>query len=200
MHCLFRPLCEAFDTACGFKNQCIEVFLTQPNYYGKDRISGNWSTENPDILHEVPLHDLKGGISCAVSAWGYLGEPPLPCQKQIADIVWEWLCHPSLTSWPIKNRMDVLCEVMQGYALEQLRGCIMQMKSSANVSRIVASAITWFKPLWHVCVADWNEGSMRTIRTLWEIFKKLGDMIFLLFSYCSLDLCLETYFHDVRHA
>jgi hypothetical protein len=30
-------------------------------------INHHWSSENPHLMHEVPLHDIKAGVWCAIS-------------------------------------------------------------------------------------------------------------------------------------
>jgi hypothetical protein len=36
-------------------------------------LSGHWDTENPHAVHEVPLHDEKVGVWCAVSGRRIIG-------------------------------------------------------------------------------------------------------------------------------
>jgi hypothetical protein len=35
--------------------------------------TGIWSDENPHVIHQIPLHDVKFGVCCAVSARRIIG-------------------------------------------------------------------------------------------------------------------------------
>jgi hypothetical protein len=45
-----------------------EVWYTLSGYINNQN-NRYWSRENPHDVHEVPLHDLKVGVWCAISAW-----------------------------------------------------------------------------------------------------------------------------------
>ena len=41
--------------------------------YVNSQKTGYWSSENPHVIHETPLHDLKIGVWCAVSGTKIVG-------------------------------------------------------------------------------------------------------------------------------
>jgi hypothetical protein len=74
------PDCEARIRYSGWFKESVFKRLIDPELtfytdkawftlcaYINSQNNRHWSTENPDALHEVPLHDLKLGIWCAIS-------------------------------------------------------------------------------------------------------------------------------------
>jgi hypothetical protein len=50
-----------------------------------------WDTKNPHVLHQRPLHDIKVGVWCAVSAWRVIGpiffEDAVNSDRYVSDIL-----------------------------------------------------------------------------------------------------------------
>jgi hypothetical protein len=70
---------QEFSIVISFRNGYSVDFLTQNLHfmysdvawftlcgYINSHNNRHWSTENPHLAHEVPLHDLKVGVWCAV--------------------------------------------------------------------------------------------------------------------------------------
>jgi hypothetical protein len=82
-----------------------------------------WSTENPPVVHEVPLHDLKVGVWSAISAWR-ITEPAFLHKTINSKLYMRLILSPFFDQLTDEgNRMGILCK-SNSTNCEQFYGCI----------------------------------------------------------------------------
>lgn len=66
------------------KQRKMKCHKVGPTYsYVNSHNNRYWSTENPHVVHEVPLHNLKVGVWSEISAWRITG--PVFFHKTLAS-------------------------------------------------------------------------------------------------------------------
>jgi hypothetical protein len=81
VHQLLPPDAEARINYCRWFQQSVYDGMVDPDFvfytdeawfhlsgYVNSQNNRYWSAENPHSIHEVPLHDVKIGVWCAISA------------------------------------------------------------------------------------------------------------------------------------
>jgi hypothetical protein len=130
VHSLLTPDCKARIQYCRWLQELAFNGLLDPELmfysnkvwctlsgYVNSQYNRYWSTENPQAVHEVPLHDLKVGVWCAISA-RRITEPVLLHETINSELYVRLILSPffdQLTEE--KNCMGILCKIMQQHTL-----------------------------------------------------------------------------------
>jgi hypothetical protein len=95
----------AFNFAAGFYSLSSKVIDPQLTFFSDEAFfhlqgyintqinNRYWSSQNPHLTHEVPLHPVKVGVCCPVSARCIVGPVFLTKQLIAKDMYWSLMCN-----------------------------------------------------------------------------------------------------------